>query len=132
MLKIILNLGRRQLLKKPPVNQANTNQSVVLNIDNQNQRQNTIINNRQNDLMEKPLFCFHKCKNDIDRCSSEPLYTVDQLRDEQLVNKRSLEDELQRHGHPTSRLMPKTKKQRKIEEGKLELLNHYRYVHDLI
>ena len=109
-------------MEKPLAIKSKKKQSAELNIENQN----------QNDLIEKPIFCFHKCKNTLERCSAEPLYTLAQLFDEKLVNKRSLEDELQRHGHPTSRIMPKTKRQRKIEEGKLELINHYRYVHDLI
>ena len=81
-----------------------------------------------NQFIEKPLNCLDKCKNNSTRCTEEPYYSLGQLRTPQLVNKRLLEDELQRHRHPKSRLVSRNRTQRNIEEGKQELIDHY--LHD--
>ena len=110
----------------------NSNQlASVINSDSQNQAQETGSLPLTNQSIKKPQFCFNKCKNNFERCLASPGYSLDELQDRnsKVINKKLLEDELQRHGHPTSKIMPKKKRQRNVEEGKQELIAHYRYSH---
>ena len=85
----------------------------------------------ENNSIVQPKFCFPNCNNSSTKCKAEPFYSINQITAENFINKLLLEEELKRHGHPTSLKMPKTKRQRNVEEGKRELIAHYRYAHGM-
>jgi hypothetical protein len=78
----------------------------------------------------EPIFCNRMCKN----CKVSPLYSIEQLKtingNRRLVGQLKLNEELSNHGHPKSRKMPNNKL-RNTEQTLEELLEHYKFFHNL-
>jgi hypothetical protein len=93
----------------------------------------TSFNNEQlnnSGIFQIPKFCEVKCRN----CSIRPIYSIEQLKtinqNRRLIGQVRLNEELSRHGHPKSRKM-QNNKFRNTEQALSELLEHYRYFHNL-
>jgi hypothetical protein len=87
------------------------------------------LTSRQAAENEKPNYCNFICQN----CTIKTLYTVNEINtinhNKRLVGQKKLIAELANHGHPSSR---KIKDEfRNTEQSKSELLDHYRYAHNL-
>lgn len=84
---------------------------------------------KQAEENEKPEYCSLFCKN----CTVNPTYTVIQLNavtnNRRLIGQKKLIDELMKHNHPSSRKI--NNEFRDTEQSKLELLEHYKYAHNL-
>ena len=84
---------------------------------------------RQAETNEKPEYCSLSWMN----CTAKPIYSVIELNtinnNKRLVGQKKLIDELMRHNHPSSRKI--NNEFRDTEQSKLELLEHYRYSHNL-
>ena len=75
---IVINLGRGQILQNGKVISLNSNQlTSVINSDRLNKAQETGCLPLSNQSIKKPQFCLNKCKNNFERCSALPGYSLD-------------------------------------------------------
>ena len=71
---------------------------------------------------QKPVFCIYDCE----LCDCLPNYTLNEV---QSLGQKYVNEELVKHKHKSSlKIMNKF---RKVDEGRAELLNHYRFFHNL-
>ncbi len=83
------------------------------------------------DESNTPEFCKkHKpCNNKILDFTQEEILTRETEQQKSRVNQTSLNTELKKHLHPTSRMNKETNKGRTVPEAKEELLAHYKHQH---
>jgi hypothetical protein len=74
----------------------------------------------------KPKFCEEKCKN----CNSKCTFSIFDLNNNKKINQAKIQTELKNHYHPSSRLIKKNI-QRSTEQARLELIEHYKYKHNI-
>lgn len=82
-----------------------------------------------NNIQRKYNFTLKDRHENCDRCSANCAYEIDDLLNEK-VGQLKLNEELSLHGHPKTRHMDLSKRQRTTKEGIQELIEHYKFSHD--
>lgn len=72
---------------------------------------------------EKPSFCRELCKD----CNIKCAYKLEDFTNIEKIGQVKIREELQRHGHPSTRIFKK--KQRSTKESLKELIDHYKFKH---